>query len=280
MIGYLIYDKETFEKNRDVLPLYFESAKKHELFLQALILEEMEFIYDNENIQILSNNIQLPMPKFVINRTRQFFVGEFFEQLGVKVFNDSKVTRITNDKRLAYNEIGRIGIPVMKTVVNFTPQKEVPFYPIIAKNPFGHGGNEVYLLNDSIQRKEMNMKYNAVYQKPCNNPGRDVRVYVIGNEVVAAILRISDNDFRSNYSLGGNVSIYDLSEEEKRIVEKIIKHFTFGMVGVDFIFDDGKFVFNEIEDVVGARMLYKTTNIDIIDLYMKHIAVNMNQILI
>jgi gamma-F420-2:alpha-L-glutamate ligase len=48
--------------------------------------------------------------------------------------------------------------------------------------------------------------------------------------------------------------------------------FAFDFVGVDFIRDEGKWILNEIEDVVGSRMLYKTANIDVADLYLKHVA--------
>ena len=43
-------------------------------------------------------------------------------------------------------------------------------------------------------------------------------------------------------------------------------------VGIDFILDDNnKFIFNEIEDVVGSRMLYQVSDIDIVDLYLNKI---------
>ena len=42
-------------------------------------------------------------------------------------------------------------------------------------------------------------------------------------------------------------------------------------VGIDFLFNNNKLVFNEIENVVGARMVYSLTNIDIGDLFIKYI---------
>ena len=41
--------------------------------------------------------------------------------------------------------------------------------------------------------------------------------------------------------------------------------------GIDFVFDGGQPVFNEIEDTVGARMVYSVTDIDILDLYCDYI---------
>ncbi len=56
------------------------------------------------------------------------------------------------------------------------------------------------------------------------------------------------------------------------MVNTIINHFDFGMVGIDFIFDEkGGFLFNEIEDVVGSRTLSMTSDTDIVKLYLEHI---------
>ena len=41
--------------------------------------------------------------------------------------------------------------------------------------------------------------------------------------------------------------------------------------GMDFIFHDGKLMFNEIEDAVGARMVYENTEIDIVGLFADYI---------
>ena len=56
------------------------------------------------------------------------------------------------------------------------------------------------------------------------------------------------------------------------MVQKIVDMFSFGLVGIDFLIDEkGAFVFNEIEDVVGARMLYQLTDINLVERYFKYI---------
>ena len=55
------------------------------------------------------------------------------------------------------------------------------------------------------------------------------------------------------------------------MVNKVIDIFDFGFVGIDFMFSDGQMIFNEIEDVVGARMLYHLTDLDVVDIYVAHI---------
>ena len=67
--------------------------------------------------------------------------------------------------------------------------------------------------------------------------------------------------------------MYFLKAVEQELVQKIIDLFDFDMVGIDFILDDnGNLVFNEIEDVVGARMLYQCSDIDIVKEYLCYIS--------
>ena len=86
------------------------------------------------------------------------------------------------------------------------------------------------------------------------------------------MLRTSTESFKSNYSLGGNVELYELNSEEKQMVNDILKVLYIDYGGIDFIFNDGKAVFNEIEDAVGARMLYQVSDIDIIKEYVQYIS--------
>ena len=113
-----------------------------------------------------------------------------------------------------------------------------------------------------------------VCQKPASDLGRDVRVWVLGGKIVASILRVSTTDFRSNYCLGGSAQMYSLSAEEQGRVQKIIDLVTplgADYYGVDFVFDNGRAIFNELEDAVGARMIYDLTDTDIIEMYIQYI---------
>jgi glutathione synthase/RimK-type ligase-like ATP-grasp enzyme len=112
----------------------------------------------------------------------------------------------------------------------------------------------------------------AVVQPFTGSRHQDLRVYVIGREIIAAVLRTAKEGFKSNFSLGGEVCLYRLSEEERALVDIIIRQFDFGLVGIDFIIgDDGELIFNEIEDVVGSRMLYRCSDINIVEKYLRFI---------
>ena len=88
----------------------------------------------------------------------------------------------------------------------------------------------------------------AVVQPMCDTPGRDVRVYMLGDKVIASMLRFSDTDFRSNVGQGGSSQPYAMTAELKAMVDIIAPHFDIGLVGIDFIFHQGQLLFNEVED--------------------------------
>ena len=111
----------------------------------------------------------------------------------------------------------------------------------------------------------------CVIQSVASDIGKDLRVYVIDKKIIASIIRISNSDFRSNFCLGGSAELYELSDDEIKIVKSIIDMFDFGFVGIDFVFNNGKMIFNEIEDVVGARMIYAKTNINVVSEYLDYI---------
>jgi len=138
----------------------------------------------------------------------------------------------------------------------------------------GHGGSQVCLYDGNVEKILRIMgRSDMVAQEKVGNRNSDLRVYVIGGKILASVLRESSEGFRANFSLGGSVSLYSLKAVEQELVQKIIDLFNFDMVGIDFILDDnGNLVFNEIEDVVGARMLYQCSDIDIVKEYLSYIS--------
>lgn len=195
---------------------------------------------------------------FVINRTNDYKIAEYYESRGIRVFNPSSLSKIANDKQKCYEFMKENGIEIMP--INY---KGVP---AVKKKIDGHGGIDVYMLDKAEPFED-----GYVYQKPCDTLGRDVRVWLIGGKIIASILRSSDTDFRSNFCLGGKASEYTLTDDDRALVYKIADLLDYDYIGIDFIFNNGRLVFNEIEDTVGARMVYSLTDIDIISLYCDYI---------
>ena len=235
MSGILVYTEKEARRNAF-------AVKKFKDELDVLLVDEK---YDGE-------------ADFVINRTNDYRVAERFEQKGIRVFNSSELSKIANDKQLCYDIMEKNNIPIMETRYRGAP--------VIKKAVDGHGGTQVYMLESSEEFED-----GFVYQKPCDTLGKDLRVWLVGDEIITSVLRESRTDFRSNYCLGGSAAIYELSNDEAELVKKAAEIVHGDYIGIDFIFNDGKLVFNEIEDTVGARMVYDKTDIDIIKMYCDYI---------
>lgn len=248
------------------------------------------------------------LPAFIINRSRNADIAKSFEEKGVRVFNPSEVTRIGNDKDLSYALADKLGIPYMPyitidgTVLNplIPVDEDRSFketdcfkgisraaddfgYPLVLKPSDGHGGRHVFLIRDEdelhaaiqdIMRAFRLRPYKKLLmQRPCDTMGRDLRVYLLGNEIIAGMLRCAedDGDFRANFSLGGTASIATPTRQERFIAGELAEALPSDFIGVDIIYDKGGPVFNEIEDAVGSRMLYTYTDIDIVKMFADHI---------
>lgn len=235
MSGVLIYTKEQAKRN-------------------AFAVEKLE-----KNLDILLvNETFRGEADFVINRTNDYKIAQYFENKGVRVFNSSKLSMLANDKQACYEFMAQHGIPIMPI--------DYEGVPAVKKPIDGHGGENVVML--TVPEPFEN---GYVYQKPCDTLGKDLRVWTIGGKIVTAVLRESDTDFRSNFCLGGKATPYRLNDGELRLINRIIELVGGDYIGIDFLFDNGQLVFNEIEDTVGARMVYSKTNIDILALYCDYI---------
>lgn len=212
---------------------------------------------ENLDVQLVDESYR-GAADFVINRTNDYKIAQYYENMGIRVFNPSALSRLANDKQKCYEFMQENNIEIMP--VNYTGA------PVVKKKIDGHGGKEVTMLNEAEEFED-----GYVYQKPCDTLGKDLRVWVIGNEIITSILRESKTDFRSNFCLGGSATPYTLNKTEVEQIKKIIALVKSDYIGIDFIFNNGRLVFNEIEDTVGARMVYEKTDIDIIKLYCEYI---------
>ena len=298
--GLLIYNPEDYEKNKWFVHELLQKVARHNLSLTLILRNQLMLGADEKAglvaFQIASSHIVDKLPEkpscesytllpledldFVINRTRDSLVGTHFEKMGCRVFNNSTVTEICNHKGKTHQLINSQGIPSVKTLlgnVHYFHPAQLPFsYPVILKSISGHGGSEVYLIEN-----EMDLTTHLshlptedfVLQEPCTNPGTDIRVFALGGEIVAAVKRFCPTSFKSNYSLGGSATAYDLKPHEIQLVERILKLLPFDFIGIDFILNqEGDLLFNEIEDVVGTRTLYLNyADIDIVDRFLSYI---------
>lgn len=268
-VGLILYSKVDIEKNKSFVTMFQENFLPYNIEIRLVIVEEIND-YAKWVAGLLESTQNGEKIIFAINRSRNWLIAKALETNGIRVFNNSKVTKIANNKKENYLFLK--GVVTYMDIIE-DEENQTFAYPYIIKSCKGHGGSEVFMVkNDAEEKQALScIEGDYVIQKPCSDLGKDVRVYVMGNKIVKAVLRTSKDSFKSNFSLGGKVREYILNDYEISMVEKILEKLSIDYGGIDFIFHHNKVVFNEIEDAVGARMLYQCTDIDIVKLYTQYI---------
>ncbi|BBF42074.1 ribosomal protein S6 glutaminyl transferase [Lachnospiraceae bacterium KM106-2] len=283
MKAWLIYDTDGARKNAAYIKMHEEEGKK--LGIEFIVLYTERITYGiKSGIWFLEyDGKTMERPDFVINRSINPLLSKQLEYMQYPLFNDAKTATICNDKARTYQYVASLSIPMVDTLfVNnriLRSTLENAEDKKVIKAVAGHGGSQVCLYDpSSMGEKEMEAilkimnDSDVVVQPYVEGRKQDLRVYVIGDKIVGAVLRHAKSGFKSNYSLGGEVSSYQLSEQEVAVVDKICNAFQFGLVGIDFLIgSNGELIFNEIEDVVGARMLYATSDINLVREYLQFI---------
>lgn len=286
MVAWMIYYREGARYNEQYISFYMEEGKKLGIDVRLILVEDLEFGVRNNQWFLKWQGKTPEKPDFAICRAIYPLLSRQLEYMGIRVFNNAQVSEICNDKAKTYQYLAKTGIAMVDTEFYQNDQAEEVVNrlhkPAVIKAVDGHGGSQVFLAEPEMPSYDTIIKgigrSDFVVQPLIGSRHQDLRVYVIGKEIIAAVLRTAKEGFKSNFSLGGKVRLYPLSSQEKKLVDRIISQFDFGLVGVDFIIgDEGEMIFNEIEDVVGARMLYQCSSINIVERYLNFILQELNQ---
>lgn len=277
---YMIYSKDEGQRNRAFIEMFRRAGERHNLLFSFVPVTQYQ---------------QMPLPGLVLNRTRNPQVSRWYEERHVRVYHDSDIVEIGNDK---YKTLKRLGeqLPGKELPCSFllTAESKNDFLllqqqirqkfgivdRVVLKTVDGHGGREVYRLPADPVRDNLSWRQildrlqgrKLLCQEWVECDSRDLRVYILWGEIYAAVLRQGQDDFRSNYSRGGSIRQYDLSERERVYIEPFVQALggkRLAMAGIDFLLRrDGTLLFNELEEMVGCRMLYQCTERDIVQDYV------------
>ncbi|ABX43113.1 ATP-grasp domain-containing protein [Lachnoclostridium phytofermentans] len=281
MLIWMIYQEADAKKNEWYIKEHQKIGKSMGLEIELKLVENLEIGVSDGKLVLSEHKKIVEPPKAAIIRTIWPLLSEHLEAMGTRVFNSAFISSMCNDKARTYREISKLNIQVIPTEFvkkeNLSRKVAMETKPCIVKSVDGHGGSEVFLIETEDYQddlsKILSLKSNDfVIQPYIEGKKQDLRVYVFGKKILGCILRTANHGFKSNFSLGGAVCEYHLKSEEYELVQKIIDAYAFDLVGVDFLVDEkGNLIFNEIEDVVGARMLYQCTTINLVEEYLDYI---------
>ena len=177
-----------------------------------------------------------------------------FETANIPVMNSPTAIQNAANKFFSFYLFKQAQLPIPRTVITsdlgvaLKTTKELG--NVVAKPIFGSQGKGIVKLEstqpDLKQKLATLLKKRGVLylQQFVPNPGRDIRVFVVGEEALGAIYRISQTgSFISNLSQGGTALMCDLTEEMRALAVNAAKAVGADFAGVDLIEgEEGLFV--------------------------------------
>ncbi|MBR5250784.1 MAG: RimK family alpha-L-glutamate ligase [Clostridia bacterium] len=229
-------------------------------------------------------------PDFVLFWDKDIRLAKELEALGIRVFNNATAIDECNDKYVTYLKLLNSDIPMPKTIIapmvyypqewqntNFIIDVEKSLkYPIVAKECFGSFGKQVFLCNN---RQELIEVINNFAKRPFllqefiqTSVGKDLRLQVVGNKVVATMMRYNENDFRANVTNGGKMLNYQPNTAQIDMALKACKLLSLDFGGVDILFGkDDTPVLCEINSNAHFINLSNCTGVDVADCIVKYV---------
>ncbi|MHA6259340.1 ATP-grasp domain-containing protein [Sporosarcina sp. CAU 1771] len=245
---------------------------RNQLFIEDLINEAEKIGIDLR--LLIGEEVPSQDASFILYRDRDSKRAFEFEAEGFRLFNRSEVNKIANNKLRTFELATLLGVPVLPTK-RVRKIEEINSYPVVLKTVDGHGGNEVFLCSteaDADKVFDLFTSNELIVQPYIESGARDIRVFMIGEDVVGAVKRTGNGSFKSNYTLGGSVEKYALSSSQEKDAKTIARAIKSDYIGIDFLLlPDGSWLLNEIEDPVGARSFYSTHDESIAQALMLHI---------
>ncbi|MDP5123602.1 MAG: hypothetical protein NWP84_07070 [Cyanobium sp. MAG_04] len=102
-------------------------------------------------------------------------------------------------------------------------------------------------------------------------PGKDLRVWVIGSQVIGAMLRSStDGSFKANISRGGDGQAFPLDPELERLARDSAAALNLDIAGVDLLFDRDGYSICEVNSAPGFQGFETATGLNVARLVLEH----------
>lgn len=186
--------------------------------------------------------------------------------------------------------LARKRIPIPKTLFAKNPEnieeqiKLLGGAPIIIKLQEGTQGLGVMLAESKKSAKSIieslyNMNVNIIMQEFIEEAnGNDIRVYIVGNKIVAAMQRSSnDEDFRSNVHRGGSTHTVELTDYERKIAIHTAKVLGLPVCGVDIIRSKRGPLVIEANSSAGLEGIESHTKVNIAGEIIKYLEKNVRK---
>ncbi len=193
---------------------------------------------------------------------------------GIIVLNPPRAVEICVDKYLTTALLDAAGLRVPATVVCQHADAALEAFhalggDVVVKPLFGSEGRGMVRVSDPELAwrtfRTLERTASVLYlQQMIRHPGWDLRLFVLGREVLAAMRRSNSNDWRTNVAQGGTAEPVVPGPEEAHLALEATERLGVLVAGVDLLpAADGGWYVLEVNAVPGWRALASVTGVDI-----------------
>lgn len=203
------------------------------------------------------------------------------EDLGIYLMNSAESIERAVDKYYTSTLLEDAGIKTPRTVVTESYREAMEAFEelggdVVVKPLFGSFGVGMIRVSDPDLAHRVFRAIELIrgvyyLQEYIPHRKRDIRAFVIGDRVVASMMRIGA-DWRTNISRGGRAKPLTLDSELEELSIRAARVIGLEYAGVDILpSEDGEYYITEVNSTPGWRGLQGVTDIDIAEALVDHL---------
>jgi len=266
----LVYDVARWEEKALI-----KAAMSRSVYIEPIHLKSIPLY--------IGNGLQRPLgdADIVLQRSLSHSIAlestVILESLGYRVVNNSTAIALVHDKIWTLCRLLQHRIPIPQSAVAFSEEAgrkvaENLGYPIVIKPVNGSWGRLVSLAENSEALRTI-IEHRSYIPNPTfrihlmqefvKKPGRDIRIFVVGEEAPVAIYRVS-NHWITNTARGGKAVPAPISSELEDLAIRAAKAVNAEIAGID-VFEDPRrgYIVNEVNAVPDFKNTVAVTGYDL-----------------
>ncbi|MBU9711005.1 ATP-grasp domain-containing protein [Evansella tamaricis] len=292
--GWIIYNGNLVtDKFMDYVAWFQQVASENNMEVEAIPNNQLIVTLHNRRLSL--TGMESKKPDFVHFADKDLHLARQLEALSIPVWNSSRAIELCDNKAAMYHELAQKHLPIPETMIAPKVYEGLPVedlthldlvinqigFPMIIKEAYGSFGKQVYWVNTEEELKQITQCLNGkeyIFQKPVmTSIGRDIRLNVIGDQVVASMERTSETDFRANVTAGGKTKPYDPTDLEKTLAVSSAKAVGASFAGVDLLFGEDGPILCEVNSNPHLRSIYECTGVDVAVHMINYIHQSLNR---
>lgn len=229
---------------------------------------------------VFDTSLRPPPWDVVLDRSLQQSHGlaalRLLDDRGIFTVNRHQVVVNCSDKVVTTSLLAAAGVPVPRTLVAFSVEGalraiESVGYPAVVKPPVGSWGRLLARVNDRDAAEALlehkatlgSVAHSVFYiQQHIDKPGRDVRAFIVGDEVVCAVDRHSSH-WVTNTARGATTANRPVTPAIRDVCLAAARAVGGGVLAVDLLEDAGRLLVSEVNHTMEFRNSVEVTGVDI-----------------